>query len=138
MSIKKVLITSSKVQRAYDVIAGRIKRPSGVVRSKNHKVPPVLKEGTFSAMFLICISINLQIEFQISQLLSKQRSSEKYLKRLGRMRYIYSKIIAQRNGNFEQNSSSHCNNRSNSTSAQTQLISRWHKFFMTVSDEYKD
>jgi hypothetical protein len=45
--------TSTVKSVARPLMTGKMKKLSGVVRSVNHKAPPSLNEGTFSAMFLI-------------------------------------------------------------------------------------
>jgi hypothetical protein len=47
--------TSTVAKNDNDVNTGRMKRPSGVVKSVNQYAPPPLREGTFSTMFDIYI-----------------------------------------------------------------------------------
>ena len=46
------------------VKTGKMYVASGFVRSVSHKAPPLLNDGTFSAMFVICIQIVLILNYQ--------------------------------------------------------------------------
>uniref|UniRef100_A0A7C9EKT5 Uncharacterized protein n=2 Tax=Opuntia streptacantha TaxID=393608 RepID=A0A7C9EKT5_OPUST len=47
------MLHSTVIKKDNDAKTGKRHKLSGVVRSVNHSVPPVLKDGTFSTMFEI-------------------------------------------------------------------------------------
>ena len=53
--------TSTVIRKDSDAKTGKRHRLSGVVRSVNHSVPPVLKDGTFSTIFEIWYAVRRQI-----------------------------------------------------------------------------
>lgn len=68
------------------VRSGKIYVVSAVVRSVNQRVPPVLNDGTFSAIFLICICRQASIsecndESQLNEI--KYLTAKKKLMKMG-------------------------------------------------------
>lgn len=49
----KTMLTSTVIKKESAVRTGKTYKVSGVERSRNQKAPPFLKDGIFSAMFVI-------------------------------------------------------------------------------------